>query len=133
MQGIIEEDQLESFHIPVYTPSPNEIALVVEEEGSFTINYVGSFEIHWSNASKNECSSYESTINSDDDDTTNLMNAANLMNAVRSVTEPMLLDHFHGVGMDEIFIRFQKKISDCMAKEKTVNINVVVSMEKNIK
>jgi hypothetical protein len=44
LQGIIREEQVNTFNIPHYYPSPNEVELEVLNEGSFAINHMELFE-----------------------------------------------------------------------------------------
>ncbi|KAG9137480.1 hypothetical protein Leryth_016774 [Lithospermum erythrorhizon] len=119
MQGHIEEDKLYSFNIPLYTPSPSDIEKLVEEDGCFTIEYVDSFEDDWNESRK------DSLVNDD---------GFNFMNTVRSVVEPLLLEHFNeGAIIEEIFKRYQKRIADCMAKEKTTLISLVACLKRKTK
>ncbi|GAA0171267.1 methyltransferase [Lithospermum erythrorhizon] len=118
-EGHIEEDKLYSFNIPLYTPSPSDIEKLVEEDGCFTIEYVDSFEDDWNESRK------DSSVNDD---------GFNFMNTVRSVVEPLLLEHFNeGVIIEEIFKRYQKRIADCMAKEKTTLISLVACLKRKTK
>ncbi|KAI3842986.1 hypothetical protein MKW92_010922 [Papaver armeniacum] len=43
LQGAIQEEKLNSFNIPAYYPSPEEIKSIIESEGSFTINQLETF------------------------------------------------------------------------------------------
>ncbi|KAG4941312.1 hypothetical protein JHK87_045183 [Glycine soja] len=47
LQGIIKEEKLDTFNIPLYTPSPSEVKLEVLKEGSFAINRLEVSEVNW--------------------------------------------------------------------------------------
>ena len=47
MQGLIDEEKMDSFNIPQYAPSPTEVKCEVEKEGSFTINRLEVSEVNW--------------------------------------------------------------------------------------
>ncbi|KAI8030465.1 Caffeine synthase 1 [Camellia lanceoleosa] len=44
-QGFIDEDKLDTFNVPYYTPSLEEMKDIVEREGSFTIDHIEEFEL----------------------------------------------------------------------------------------
>ncbi|XP_054811225.1 S-adenosyl-L-methionine:benzoic acid/salicylic acid carboxyl methyltransferase 2-like [Prosopis cineraria] len=54
LEGIIKEDKLVSFNIPFYTPSPSELKVEIENEGSFTLNHLEVFEVSWKAACGDE-------------------------------------------------------------------------------
>lgn len=116
MQGIIEEEKIDSFNIPFYATSPREVKFEVEKEGSFIIDLLEVSEINC-----NAC--YDGFI--DDSEAFD-----NLAKCIRSVTEPMLVRHFGESIMDEVFERYKKNITHGVSREKTVCINVTVSMTK---
>ncbi|XP_060182023.1 S-adenosyl-L-methionine:benzoic acid/salicylic acid carboxyl methyltransferase 2-like [Lycium barbarum] len=112
VEGLIEEEKVDSFNIPQYTPSSEEVKYVVEKEGSFTINRLESTRVHW-NASNNESNG-----------------AYNVSRCMRAVAEPLLVSQFSPKLMDLVFQKYEEILSDSMAKEKTEFINVTVSLTK---
>ncbi|KDP29935.1 hypothetical protein JCGZ_18504 [Jatropha curcas] len=46
-EGLIEESTLDSFNMPFYSPSAEEVRHVIEREGSFTIKRLEEFELSW--------------------------------------------------------------------------------------
>ncbi|XP_021685465.2 S-adenosyl-L-methionine:benzoic acid/salicylic acid carboxyl methyltransferase 2 isoform X2 [Hevea brasiliensis] len=120
-EGIIEEEKLDSFNIPLYTPSPFEVQSDTEKEGSFSIDRLEVFEINWD--------AYHNEINLPDAFKDSGYNVARCM---RAVAEPLLIEHF-GFGeaiIDDVFRRYKAIIADRMGKEKTEFVNVVVAMTK---
>nr|ABO71015.1 salicylic acid/benzoic acid carboxyl methyltransferase [Datura wrightii] len=116
IEGLIEEERVDSFNIPQYTPSPAEVKYIVEKEGSFTINQLETTRVHWNNASNY----HENNING----------GYNVSKCMRAVAEPLLVSQFDPKFMDLVFQKYEEIISDCMAKEKTEFINVTVSLTK---
>nr|A4ZDG8.1 RecName: Full=S-adenosyl-L-methionine:benzoic acid/salicylic acid carboxyl methyltransferase 3; Short=PhBSMT3 [Petunia x hybrida]ABF50941.1 S-adenosyl-L-methionine:benzoic acid/salicylic acid carboxyl methyltransferase [Petunia x hybrida] len=111
-EGLIKEEKVDAFNIPQYTPSPAEVKYLVEKEGSFTINRLETSRVHW-NASNN------------------VKNGGyNVSRCMRAVAEPLLVSHFDKELMDLVFHKYEEIISDCMSKEKTEFINVIVSLTK---
>lgn len=118
-EGLIEEEKLDSFNIPQYTPSPAEVRSLVEMEGSFLVDRLEATEIHWN--------AYESEYFEFDDFKDGGYNVAKCM---RAVAEPLLVSHFGEGIIEEVFSRYKKILADCMSKEKTQFINVTVSLAK---
>ncbi|XP_004247832.1 S-adenosyl-L-methionine:benzoic acid/salicylic acid carboxyl methyltransferase 2-like [Solanum lycopersicum] len=112
-EGLIEEDKVDSFDVPNYTPSPREVKYIVEKEGSFTINRLETTRVNWNN------SSYESNNG-----------GYKMTRCMRAVAEPLLINQFGPKLMDLVFQKYEKIISDCMAKEKAEFVNVTVSLTK---
>ncbi|XP_049407456.1 S-adenosyl-L-methionine:benzoic acid/salicylic acid carboxyl methyltransferase 3-like [Solanum stenotomum] len=118
IEGLIEEEKVDSFNIPNYTASPAEVKYLVDKEGSFTINKLETTRVHWN---------YASNTNNE-----NIYNNGgyNLSRAIRAVAEPLLVSQFDPKLMDLVFQKYEEIVSDCMSKEKTEFINVTVSMTR---
>ena len=121
MQGLIDEEKFNSFNIPQYTPSPCEVKIEIEREGSFAINRLEVSEVNWN--------AYQNEFNVSDAFKDGGYNVAKCM---RAVAEPLLIAHFSfGKTMtDQIFCRYKSIVVDRIAKEKTEFVNVIVSMTK---
>ncbi|KAJ1408852.1 SAM dependent carboxyl methyltransferase [Sesbania bispinosa] len=92
-QGITKEDEMNSFNIPLYTPSPSEVKLEVLKEGSFTINCLEVSE-----------NAYEY-----DDDSDRHKVATKCM---RAVVESLLVNHFGEAIIEEVFRQYQQILTD---------------------
>ncbi|KAK4253818.1 hypothetical protein QN277_010444 [Acacia crassicarpa] len=114
-EGIIKKDQIDSFNIPIYTPSPSELKLEIEKEGSFILNHLEVSEISWKAACGDEL---------------NDNSGYKVAQLVRAAMEPVLASHFGEAIMDDIFYRYQDILADRMSKEKTVFLNLVASLTK---
>ncbi|XP_061354024.1 S-adenosyl-L-methionine:benzoic acid/salicylic acid carboxyl methyltransferase 3-like [Gastrolobium bilobum] len=125
LQGRIKEEQLDTFNIPNYYPSPYEVKLEVLKEGSFTINRLDVFEVNWNpfynwNAFYSEYEISESLSDG----------GYNVAQLLRAVTEPLLVSHFGEAIIDEVFSRYQVILSDRMSKEKTEFTNITMSLTR---
>ncbi|XP_019166099.1 PREDICTED: salicylate carboxymethyltransferase-like [Ipomoea nil] len=118
-KGLVEEEKLNSFNIPMYTPSPAEIKVLVEKNGAFTINCLEVSQIHWTEFDNDN-------INNNNNEKNN--GGYNVVRCMRAVAEPMLVSHFGEGIMEDVFHRYREVIADSMSKEKTQFINVVVSL-----
>ncbi|KAF3681150.1 putative salicylate O-methyltransferase-like [Capsicum annuum] len=112
VQGLIEEQKLDAFNIPQYTPSPAEVKYIVEKENSFTINRLEATRVHW-NASNDH-----------------INGGYNVSRCMRAVAEPLLVSQFGTKLMDLVFQKHEEIVSYCMAKEKTEFTNVTVSFDQ---
>ncbi|XP_057499269.1 S-adenosyl-L-methionine:benzoic acid/salicylic acid carboxyl methyltransferase 3-like [Actinidia eriantha] len=116
-EGLIEEEMMDSFNIPQYTPSPTEVKREIEKEGSFTVDRLEVSSVEWS-----ACGNNISPSNGFKDD------GYNVAKCMRAVAEPLLASHFGEAIIDEVFRRYKEIITDRMAKETTEFFNVTVSM-----
>ncbi|XP_022775870.1 farnesoic acid carboxyl-O-methyltransferase-like [Durio zibethinus] len=90
-EGLISEDQVDSFNLPIYTPSPEEMAALVEKNGHFSVE---SLEL------TNPASSVDGPVD---------INA--WVTHVRAAMEGMFTKHFSSDTIDEMFDRLTKKLS----------------------
>ncbi|CAA0839261.1 S-adenosyl-L-methionine-dependent methyltransferases superfamily protein [Striga hermonthica] len=97
-EGLVEEEKLHSFHIPQYTPSAKEVAILVEKEGSFIINRLEVSEITWAACGEDFCSSDSSRSGAD---------GYNVARCMRSVAEPLLVEHFGEAVIDQLFKKYE--------------------------
>ncbi|KMT14984.1 hypothetical protein BVRB_3g064890 [Beta vulgaris subsp. vulgaris] len=118
VEGLIEEDKLNTFSIPIYTPSEEELGFMVEKEGSFNLNQVLITEVNWK---PNE--QYKNPYDKSSDH-------ANFTNCMRAVAEYLLISHFGEAILEEVFRRYEKMVKISMAKEKNVFTNITVSLTR---
>nr|GMD87475.1 salicylate carboxymethyltransferase-like [Ipomoea batatas] len=119
-EGYMEEEKLNSFNIPAYTPSLAEVKSLVENDGSFTIECLETFQIHWIG------DEYDN-----DDNIGNNNNAAyKVARGLRAVIEPILVSRFGEGIIEEVFHRYRKMIADFMSRGKTEYTNIIISLIK---
>ncbi|KAF5481273.1 hypothetical protein F2P56_001940, partial [Juglans regia] len=109
-KGLIEEEKMDSFNIPQYTPSPSEVKSEVLKEGSFSIDCLEVSEVNWSIYNNND--------------------GYNVAQCMRAVAEPLLVSHFGEAIIEEVFSRYREILSDRISKENTRFVNVIVSLIK---
>ncbi|KAI7737301.1 hypothetical protein M8C21_031399, partial [Ambrosia artemisiifolia] len=117
VEGLIEEEKLDSFNIPQYTPSPKEVSNKVEKEGSFVIDRLEVSEVNW------DACTNDNLILSEED-----VQGYNMGKCMRAVAEPLVLSHFGESIVEEVFARYTNNIKITMSIEKTKLVNVTVSM-----
>ena len=116
---MVEERKLDTFNVPMYAPSLEEIQNVIEREGSYNINLLEKFELSW------EAGSVD--INGDNSLDARVRQALKL---IRSVSEPILASHFGNSIMDDLFKRLSIRLKDCMEKGVGILTNLLISLTK---
>ncbi|KAI4387304.1 hypothetical protein MLD38_005147 [Melastoma candidum] len=116
----MEQEKLDCFNIPLFSPCPREVEMEVEDQGAFSITHFSVSELSWS--------SY-----SDEPDLRGLFDDDSyiLARSVRAVVEPILLNHFGGEIIEDCFERYRKLIALRVSKEKPNLIKVIVSLVRN--
>ncbi|KAL0408925.1 UNVERIFIED_CONTAM: Loganic acid O-methyltransferase [Sesamum radiatum] len=91
LQGRISEAKVDSFNIPVYFPIPQEFEAIIERNDKYTIERM---EILDNQAGKH-----------------NLTGPKDRAAYCRAVSEGVLIDHFGGEIIEELFDRYTKKLA----------------------
>ncbi|XP_058100073.1 probable jasmonic acid carboxyl methyltransferase 2 [Magnolia sinica] len=117
-QGIIEEAKVDSFNLPHYTPSIQELIAVIETEGSFHLDRSEIIEINWD------------PTNDDDNMLDKFTSGWNVAKIMRAVSESMLASHFGEAIMDDLYKRYGEKVAEHLSMEKTKHINLIISLSK---
>lgn len=114
LQGVIEQEKLDRFNMPFYSPTAEEVKELVEAEGLFSVNKLETFKVDWSV-----------------DTNQNLENRAKFVaNTIRAVTESLLTTAYGEAAMDDLFLRFSRMVKERMDQEQSEYLNIVVSMIK---
>ncbi|KAI7739401.1 hypothetical protein M8C21_010744, partial [Ambrosia artemisiifolia] len=119
VEGFIQEEKMDSFNIPQYTPSHKEVRNVVNKEGSFVIDCVEVTEVNW-----DACTNQDPNLSEED------IQGVNIGNCMRAVAEPLLLSHFGESIMEEVFARYAYLIKNRMSNKDNKLVNVTVSMTR---
>ncbi|KAK7394706.1 hypothetical protein VNO78_15241 [Psophocarpus tetragonolobus] len=120
LEGLIEEAKMDSFNIPTYEPTDEEIRHVIQEEGSFFLQQLEILITHW-----------DEGINQGGDNSFLDVNvrAEYITKNIRAVMEPLLSTKFEAV-INELFIRFQKKIVELLEVQILECATLVISLTK---
>nr|GMD32198.1 salicylate carboxymethyltransferase-like [Ipomoea batatas] len=129
INDLVAEEKLNSFNFPLYLPTLPEIKFLVENDGSFTIDCLKAFQIHWTGYGIDD--NDDSTTVSDEDINAGAGNNVITM-VMRAIAEPILVSHFGEGIIDELFHRYNNKIAHSMSTypEKAKFTTVTVSMTK---
>ncbi|KAA3481247.1 salicylate/benzoate carboxyl methyltransferase-like [Gossypium australe] len=122
--GVVKEADVDSFNLPYYTPCREEIAEIVEREGSFDIKRLQVFEANGSPVLSRE----EQLHNQDLDFNVYLEMRKKTANGVRAISEPLLCSYFGDAVVDKLFTRFATHVAGGLSNSKFHTI--VVSLTK---
>ncbi|KAF7828892.1 salicylate carboxymethyltransferase-like [Senna tora] len=120
LEGIIREEEVNSFNIPNYTPSPTELKWLVRKEGSFSMNGVQVSEVSWGAA----CGCEQSDDNYKE-------SAYRMAKCMRAVAQTLLVNHFGDSIIEHVFMRYQQVLAHRMSLEKPHFINLTLSLTRN--
>ncbi|GLT86200.1 hypothetical protein SLE2022_043560 [Rubroshorea leprosula] len=118
-EGLIEEAKLDSFNLPYYAATAEEVREVIEAEGSFSIKKFEAFNLDW-----------DSYIKKVDSSLGKQERAAIIATDIRAVGEPILASKFGESIMDDLFQRFKDDVLDYMEAHGCQYINLVISLTK---
>ncbi|MED6131544.1 hypothetical protein PIB30_010590 [Stylosanthes scabra] len=121
LENLIEEIKLESFNLPLYDPTIEEVKEVIEEEGSFTLQRLESVIV-----------SYDEGVDEDNKVDIN-MRAEIITKQQRVALEPIFKEQFGEHVMDELFLRFKYKVVQLIMEAKILLEfpTLIISLIKN--
>ncbi|XP_074313357.1 putative jasmonic acid carboxyl methyltransferase 2 [Silene latifolia] len=112
IEGMIEQEKLDEFDMPFYSPTVEEVRKLVEAEGSFVLNKLETFTVDWSI-----------------DKSQNLETRAKLVTkTIRAVTESLLANAFSHAVMDDLFLLFEIRVKEQMVGQRSEYLNIVLSV-----
>ncbi|KAK6162743.1 hypothetical protein DH2020_002584 [Rehmannia glutinosa] len=108
-QGLVKEEDLYSFNMPVYTPYPQEIEAIISGDGSFNLDKMEVFHV--------PC---DAQYDDYDDMVFDKFKSGKIVaDCVRAFTEPMLASHFGGsINIDGVYDIYAKKLAQHLSKER---------------
>ncbi|KAK8671285.1 hypothetical protein V6N13_037883 [Hibiscus sabdariffa] len=125
-QGFVKEADVDSFNLPLYSPCKEEIAEIVEREGSFEIDSLQVFEVD------NDGLLRQQHRNKDLGFKELCMEMGkDVANIARAVFEPMICSHFGDAIIDKLFVRLAALAAEALSHRMNFNqANIVVSLTK---
>ncbi|KAK8998915.1 hypothetical protein V6N11_070098 [Hibiscus sabdariffa] len=126
-EGTVEEADVDSFNLPIYTPCKDEVAEIVEREGSFEINDLDVFELDTDPSNADD----EKLGDKDLGYHIYMQMGKNIANTVRAVTEPIVCSHFGDGIIDKLFTRLEANVAEALSNAMLQKrVNIVVSLTK---
>nr|AAQ94896.1 putative N-methyltransferase [Coffea canephora] len=127
-EGLLEEEKLDSFNVPIYAPSTEVVKCIVEEEGSFEILYLKTFK-----------APYDAGFSTDDDyqgrshspaSCDEHARAAHVASVARSIFEPIVASHFGEAIMPDLSHRIAKNAAKVLRSGKGFFDSIIISLAK---
>uniref|UniRef100_A0ACD5Z0N5 Uncharacterized protein n=2 Tax=Avena sativa TaxID=4498 RepID=A0ACD5Z0N5_AVESA len=119
-QGLVEKEKLDSFNLPFYMPSVNEVNTVVVQSKLFNISHVKQFESNWDPYDDSEGDEVKNSIQS----------GVNTAKCLRAAFGPILARHFGESLMDELFDKCAYLVGQHLEKEKSKYLLICVSLKR---
>lgn len=120
-QGLLGEADSNSFNIPMYFPSKDELKAIIVMDGSFNLDSLESFELNWD--VRKEIDDRQLGVNKDS-------SGMFLAKTIRASTEPLLVSHFGNSFIDNIFESYARHADEHLSREKPKFFNIVISLIK---
>ncbi|KAH7689252.1 Salicylate carboxymethyltransferase protein [Dioscorea alata] len=119
-EGLLEEEKMNTFNMPLYAASKEEVQQVIQSEGSFYIEQMQILESNW-----------DPFDDLDDDQVfDNMKSGHNVAKYKRAVLEPLLVRHFgEQAFVDQVFARFAQNVAKHLLKEKTKHIVFILALK----
>ncbi|XP_058092022.1 probable jasmonic acid carboxyl methyltransferase 2 [Magnolia sinica] len=123
LEGIVEEEKVDSFNAPYYSPSPDELKSEIEKQGSFALDQLEVFEVDWdaTNGDDGVSEYVQSGISK-------LTSGQRVSKTIRAVVESMIGHHFGEEIMDDLFQRYSKIVDQYMSENVCKYANLVISV-----
>ncbi|OVA03623.1 SAM dependent carboxyl methyltransferase [Macleaya cordata] len=114
--GIVDEAKVESFNLPAYTTSPQEVKALAKRNGCFSIERMEAILPSASNIS---------------------FNPQTLSNHIRAATEGIIKKHFGSCSeiLDQLFDHYTKKLEDSISvlkSQRTIQLFVLLKRNTNV-
>uniref|UniRef100_A0A0E0K4I3 Jasmonate O-methyltransferase n=1 Tax=Oryza punctata TaxID=4537 RepID=A0A0E0K4I3_ORYPU len=123
-EGRVEEEKLDTFNLPFYSPSVDEVKAVIRQSELFDIGHIQLFESNWD--------PQDDMDDSDDDDVTTLdsvRSGVNVARCIRAVLEPLIARHFGGCIVDDLFDMYARNVAKHLEQVKTKYPVIVLSLK----
>ncbi|KAJ1280805.1 hypothetical protein BS78_04G261200 [Paspalum vaginatum] len=119
-QGRVEKEKLDSFNLPFYAPSVDEVRGVVKQSELFDICHIELFESNW-----------DPHDDLDDGDLVldSVQSGVNVARSIRAVIEPLIVSHFGEHILDDLFEMYAENVAVHLQKVNTKYPVIVLSLK----
>ncbi|XP_037483953.1 anthranilate O-methyltransferase 1-like isoform X1 [Triticum dicoccoides] len=105
-EGLVNKEKLDSFNLPIYTPSINEVKAVIGQSELFNVSHITLFDSNWDPHDDSQGDDAHNTIQS----------AINIAKSLRAVFGPLLASHFGESLLNEIFKKCAYYVTEHLAE-----------------
>ncbi|KAG6499780.1 hypothetical protein ZIOFF_039572 [Zingiber officinale] len=124
LEEIIPEEKVNTFHLPIYGPSLEEVMSIIHQEGLFDLDGVEIFESSWD------------PFDDSEDDSLDLSNytksAKNVADCIRAVVQPLIVHQFGEAILDDLFTLYAQNVLKHLLKEKANHTILVIALKKTV-
>jgi jasmonate O-methyltransferase len=118
----VEKEKLDSFNLPYYAPSVNEVKALINKNGLFEVEHIKLFESNWDPQDDTEGDVVLDCASS----------GANVGRCVRAVLEQLIVDHFGEDIIEELFVVYASIVAKHLEKAKAKYPVITVSLKKDM-
>lgn len=123
-QGRVKKDKLDSFNLPFYAPSMDEVRDVITRSQAFDITHIQLFESNWD---PHDDDDVEMKM---EEDVAAVQSGVNVAcRSIRAVIGPLIARHFGEHILDDLFELHAKNVAVHLQKVKTKYPVIVVSLQ----
>ncbi|RLM55065.1 anthranilate O-methyltransferase 1-like [Panicum miliaceum] len=119
-KGLVQEEKLDAFNLPVYGPSVDEVMAVVRKSELFNVSSTRLFGSNWD--------PYDDSGDRIVQDS--LQSGLNVAKSIRAVMEPLFASHFGGAVLDELFREYARNVAKHLQREKTMYSVIVLFLQR---
>ncbi|WZY80010.1 hypothetical protein YC2023_026394 [Brassica napus] len=114
--GLVSASMVDSFYMPFYDPSKEEVKEIVGKEGSFEIKDLEAHEYDLGHCNQDQSKRSKS--------------GQNEANYIRAVSEPLLVAHFGNAIINRLFGKFAHHVSQHAGCRNKTTVSLVVSLTR---
>ncbi|RCV21058.1 hypothetical protein SETIT_4G107000v2 [Setaria italica] len=119
-KDLVEEDKLNSFNLPIFGASIDEVKAAIKQTGLFDINEIKLFESNWDPYDDSE----------DDNVQDNIQSGVNVAKCIRAVMETLFVSHFGESILDALFKEYASKVAEYLERDKAKYSVMVLSLQR---
>ncbi|OEL12531.1 Anthranilate O-methyltransferase 2 [Dichanthelium oligosanthes] len=119
-EGRVQKEKLDSFNLPFYAPSVDEVRDVIKQSEVFDTNHIQLFESNW-----------DPHDDLDDSDVVldSVQSGVNVAQSIRAVIEPLIAHHFGEHILVDLFEIYARNVAVHLQKVKTKYPVIVLSLK----
>ncbi|OAY63708.1 Salicylate carboxymethyltransferase, partial [Ananas comosus] len=121
--GLIEEEKVDSFNLPWYEPSMEELKDEITIQGLFSIKKIELFEVNWDDNS-------QEAPRNDHNYNPMAKSAQTMAKTVRAALESMLKSHFGEAVIEKLFERYCFLLEEFYSKNKSEFTNILIVLAR---